>query len=355
MSGEKYIGLDVHQATISVAVVDSQGKVIMESILETKASTILEFLAGLRGSLFVTFEEGTWAAWLYDLLKPHVTEVLVCNPRKIPLLKHGNKSDKIDARKLAERLRLHDLKPVYHGETGVRMLRELARSYLTVVKDLSRVMNRLKALYRSWGIPCGGRDVYYTRHRREWLEKIPEAGTRRRAEQLYQQLDMLQPLRLQARRELLAESRKHAITAKLRKIPSLGPIRSALAVALIQTPHRFRSKRQLWTYSGLGLETHDSAQYRVVEGQLQRSKKPVALRGLNTNHNHDLKDIFKGAAMRASTAAGPLHDFYEALLAKGIKPTMARLTLARKIAAITLTLWKKGENFDVAKLKSQAA
>jgi len=119
MSSEKYIGLDVHQATISVAVVDSQGKVVMESILETKASTLLEFFAGLRGSLFVTFEEGTWAAWLYDLLKPHVTEVLVCNPRKIPLLKQGNKSDKIDARKLAERLRLKDLKPAYHGETGV--------------------------------------------------------------------------------------------------------------------------------------------------------------------------------------------------------------------------------------------
>jgi len=63
---EKYIGLDVHQATISVAVVDSQGKLIMESILETKAATILEFLAGLRGTLSVTFEEGTWAAWLYD-------------------------------------------------------------------------------------------------------------------------------------------------------------------------------------------------------------------------------------------------------------------------------------------------
>ena len=146
MSSEKYIGLDVHQATISVAVLDAQGKIIMESILETKASTLLEFFAGLRGSLFVTFEEGTWAAWLYDLLKPHVTEVLVCNPRKIPLHKQGNKSDRIDARKLANRLRLHDLKPVYHGENGVRMLRELARSYLTVVKDLSRVMNRLKAM-----------------------------------------------------------------------------------------------------------------------------------------------------------------------------------------------------------------
>ena len=281
MSSEKYIGLDVHQATISVAVMDSQGKVIMESILETKASTLLEFFAGLRGSLFVTFE----AAWLYDLLKPHVTEVLVCNARRNALLKHGNKSDKIDARKLAERLRLHDLKPVYHDETGVRMLRELVRSYLTVVKDCSRVMNRLKALYRSWAIPCAGRDVYYTRHRSQWLEKIPEAGTRRRAEQLYPQLDLLQHLRQQARREVLAESRKHSITAKLRQIPSLGPIRSALAVALIQTPHRFRSKRQLWTYSGLGLATRDSGEYHYVRGQVQRRKKQATIRGLNKDYN----------------------------------------------------------------------
>ncbi len=156
MNSEKYIGLDVHQATISVAVMDSKGKLVMESILETKAATILEFFAGLRGTLLVTFEEGTWAAWLYDLLKPHVAKLVVCNPRKNALLKHGNKSDRIDARKLADLLRLNDLEPVYHGETGVRMLRELARSYLTIVKDLSRVMNRLKALYRSWAIPCAG-------------------------------------------------------------------------------------------------------------------------------------------------------------------------------------------------------
>ena len=101
MNSEKYIGLDVHQATISVAVMDAKGKVVMESILETKATTILEFFAGLRGTLSVTFEEGTWAAWLYDLLKPHVAKLVVCNPRKNALLKHGNKSDRIDARKWA--------------------------------------------------------------------------------------------------------------------------------------------------------------------------------------------------------------------------------------------------------------
>ena len=355
MNSEKYIGLDVHQATISVAVLDCTGKVVMECILETKAATILEFFAGLRGTLSVTFEEGTWATWLYDLLKPHVDKLVVCNPRKNALLKEGNKSDRIDARKLAELLRGNQLKPVYHGETGVRMLRELARSYLTIVKDVSRVMNRLKALYRSWAIPCAGRDVYYTRHRAEWLAKIQEAGVRRRAERLYLQLDMLQKLRQQARRELLAESRKHAITTQLRQIPFLGPIRSALAVALIQTPHRFRTKRQLWAYSGLALETRISGEYSYATGQLRRSKKLISIRGLNKDHNHDLKGLFKGVATMASERPGPLQNFYQALLANGMKPTMARLTLARKIAAITLILWKKGESFDPEKLKSQAA
>ena len=247
------------------------------------------------------------------------------------------------------------LSAVYHGETGIRTLKELSRSYLTLTKDLTRVMNRLKALYRSWAIPCAGTTVYAPRHRSEWLNKITEAGVRRRAQLFYQQLDTLQALRQEVRRDLLAESRKQSGTKWLRQIPCIGPIRAALLIALIQTPDRFRTKRQLWAYSGLGLETHSSAEYRYQEGQLQRSKKRVALRGLNENHNHDLKSIFKSAATKGSSSPGPLREFYEALLAKGMKPSMARLTLARKIATLTLTVWKKGAHFDAQRVKPQAA
>jgi hypothetical protein len=154
----------------------------MQSILETKANTIIQFVKGLHGDLHVTLEEGTWAAWLYDLLRPHVAEVLVCDPRQNALLKTGNKSDRIDARKLAELLRSNLLRPVYHGEHGVRALKELSRSYLTISGDLARVMTRLKALYRSWGIPCAGKQVYAPRHREQWLGKITETGVRRRAQ-----------------------------------------------------------------------------------------------------------------------------------------------------------------------------
>ena len=351
----KYIGMDVHKEAMVIAVLDGSGKLIMETIVETKARSILQFIHGLRGELHVTWEEGTWAAWLYDLLQPQVQQVVVCNPRRNALLKEGSKSDKVDARKLADLLRTGMLRPVYHGEHGLRTLRELARSYQTISKDLTRVMNRLKAVYRGWGIPCGGTQVYAPRDREEWLNKLPQAGVRRRAELLYQQRDGLQALRREVRGEFLAESRKQKAAKLLRQIPCIGPIRAGLLIALMQTPYRFRSKRQLWTYSGLGVETHDSAQYRFVGGQLQRSKKPQQLRGLNRNHNHAMKEIFKGAATRASCSTGPFHDFYAALLATGMKPEMARLTLARKIAAITLTLWKKEERFDAEQLKTQAA
>jgi len=165
MNSAKYIGLDVHQATIAAAVMDHNGKLVMEAILETKAATVIEFVRGISGDIHVTLEEGTCAAWLHDLLLPHVNRVIVCDPRKNALLKQGNKSDKVDARKLAELLRTNLLSPVYHGATGVSALRELARSYMTLTHDSTRVMNRIKAVYHGRGIPCPGQKVYSARYR----------------------------------------------------------------------------------------------------------------------------------------------------------------------------------------------
>src|SRR5215467_5177793 len=110
MTSIKYIGMDVHTESTSIAVRNSIGKIVMECVVETKASTLLQFLDGLRGDLRVVFEEGTWATWLYDLLKPHVTEVLVCNTRK-NAVRNGSKSDRIDARQ-AVRTVVHEQRQV---------------------------------------------------------------------------------------------------------------------------------------------------------------------------------------------------------------------------------------------------
>jgi hypothetical protein len=136
-------------------------------------------------------------------------------------------------------------------------------------------------------------------------------------------------VRQEVRRELLAEGKKHQAWKQLCQIPSIGPIRAAVLLGILQTPHRFRTKRQLWTYSGFGIETQSSADHRRVGRQLQRAKKQLSIRGLNRNCNHDLKNLFKGAAIVASSKPSPFQQFYAALLTKGIRPEMARLTLAR--------------------------
>src|SRR5258707_15667974 len=111
MTSTKYIGLDVHKESISIAVLNFAGKVVMECIIETKASTLLQFIHGLRGGFHVTFEEGTWTGSVYDLLKPHVTELLVCNPRKTPFLTAGSKTNRTAAHKQSDPFHTHKIKP----------------------------------------------------------------------------------------------------------------------------------------------------------------------------------------------------------------------------------------------------
>lgn len=351
----KYIGLDVHRDTISAAVLNESGRLLQQSVLMTRTVAILDFIGGVRGSLHVTFEEGTHSAWLYDLLSRRVDKLVVCNPRKNALLKSGNKGDAIDARKLADLLRAGLLSPVYHGETSALEVQQLARSYLMLTEDTTRAMGRLKAVFRGQAISCTGRKLYGPKHRGEYLAALGACALRRRTERLYQQLDALQQLRRDARHDLIVECRKHAEAKWLQTVPFLGPLRAAVLIGRVQTPHRFRTKRQFWTYCGLALETRNSAEYRVIEGQLERKNRPAQVRGLNWNYNHELKNVFKGAANAASTGQGVFREFYLGLLKKGMRPEMARLTLARKIAAIVLKIWKKGESFDAEHLKSQAA
>ena len=117
-SSIKYVGMDVHTESISLAVRNPAGKIVMECVIETKANTILQFFDGLRGDVRVTFEEGTWAAWLHDLLKPHVTKLVVCDPRRNALLLDGNQNDRVDAPKLFGLLYMNKLNPVYDGDHG---------------------------------------------------------------------------------------------------------------------------------------------------------------------------------------------------------------------------------------------
>ena len=126
MSNHRFAAADVHAATTTFAVLDDSGKFVMETVVETKSESLLSVVKSISGAVHLTYEEGTHAAWLYDLMRPHVADLVVCDPRKNRNTS-GNKSDRIDARQLARWLRSGDLSPVYHGQDSTRALKELVR------------------------------------------------------------------------------------------------------------------------------------------------------------------------------------------------------------------------------------
>jgi transposase len=348
----KYVALDVHQATTVASVREEGGRVIARSILPTEEDALVEFFRGMRGAIYLTFEEGTQAQWLHDLLEPFVDRVLVCDRRGKK--RQGTKGDQVDADQLSELLRRGALRAVYHGSPHRSTLRELTRTYQNVVEDATRVMLRLKALFRARGIRTPGKRVYHPKNRDEWLAKLADDGARFRARTLYTQLDVLRELRPEVKAAMVTEARRDPAWAVLRSIPFLGPVRVALILAIMRTPRRFRTKRHLWAYCGLAVVTHSSADYALVDGQPVRRRRAPMTRGLNRNHNPELKDVFKGAAAAATGRPGPLRDYYEERIAGGMREELARVTLTRKLAALTLRLWKKGERYDPAKLTMQA-
>jgi transposase len=344
----KYVALDVHQATTVVSVRAEHGRVIDRRVLPTEAAALTTFVRGLRGAIHVVFEEGTQAQWLYDLLSPLVERVVVCDRRgaRGP----GNKGDQVDADHLAEQLRRGGLRAVYHGSPQRATLKELTRAYQNVVDDATRVMLRLKALFRARGIPTRGTRVYQPTDRAQWLAHLSNRGARLRAEALYAELDVLRALRPKVKAAMLAEARRDPAWTVLRSVPFLGPVRVALLLATMQTPWRFRTKRQLWAYAGLAVVTRSSADYTLVAGRPVRRPRAPLTRGLNPNHNRLLKNVFKSAATAATARPGPLQTFYQNILARGGRAELARVTLTRKLAALTLHLWKTGERYDPTRL-----
>ena len=154
----QYLAFDVHQATCELSLRDASGSVVMRGAVPTETAAILRVVKGAGPRVQVAFEEGTQAQWLHDLITPHAEGVLVCNRRGER--KSGNKNDRIDVDELSKRLRAGTLRAVYHGVPSVLNLKELVRSYNNLVQDATRVMQRIKALFRGRGIKSDERSVY---------------------------------------------------------------------------------------------------------------------------------------------------------------------------------------------------
>jgi len=349
---ERYIGMDVHTASCTAGVLSAKGRRLKSVVLETNGKVLVEFLKTIPGNRHLIIEEGTHSNWLHEILSPHVHEMVVIGVPK----NKGQKNDKIDSFGLAEKLRIGSIETrVFKGIGNFAALDATSKAYRNVMIDSTRVMNRLKGVFRSRGIPTGDKEIYSQSKKNEWLEKLP-SKTRPLARTYYAELEMLMELRNQAQKEMRKEARKHKIYHILRTIPGLGPNRVAELLPIIVTPYRFPNKRMFWTYCGLGVVMRSSSDWvRAANGFWLRTNTQQT-RGLNYNHNHFLKKIFKGAA---TTVIGqqrkedPVFQHYLSLLDGGTNPTLAKLTIARQIASITLSLWRSGKDYDTRILKKK--
>jgi len=265
-TANQYVALDVHQATLVVSVRDESGSIRMHATVPTEQRAIVDLLRGLSGRIHVAFEEGTQSQWLHDVIKPNAERVVVCNLRGQS--QTTNKSDRLDADRLSELLRIGSLKAVYHGASELTTLKELMRSYVNLVEDSTRVMLRIKALFRARAIKTPGTSVYRAAHRKEWLAKLENRGARARAAGLYAELDVLEELRPKAKTAMMAEARRQPGWKPLLSIPFLGPIRVSTILAIVATPWRFRTKRQTvvvrWVGGGHVIERRRGVRGREV-------------------------------------------------------------------------------------------
>jgi len=349
---DRYIGMDVHAPTCTLAVMGPTGRRLHERVVETNGRLLVEAIQGIAGARHLCMEEGTQSQWLYELLEWHVEQLVVVQPMK----RAGNKNDSIDAWALAEQLRIGaaQKKSIFKGRR-FPALRAAVRGQRAAMRDMVRAKNRLRAVYRARGLTPDA-DVYSPERREAWEKKLPSAD-RKLAEQLAQHLDVMMETYATANAWLEAEASKVPEVKRLCSVPGLGPITASQIVATVIAPERFRTKRQFWSYCGLGIVTRSSSDYvRDRSGRKWERRDVQQTRGLNRNCRPMLKSVFKSAAIAVlRLKKHPLREAYDKTVEAGTKPNLATLTLARRIAAATLAVWKKKEVYDPTKHRNQTA
>jgi transposase len=311
---------------------------------------LVDSIRAIPGRRHLCLEEGTQSAWLHELLSPHVEELVVTVPGE----RKGAKDDRRDALELAEKLRTAGIgSRVYKAPKLLVGLQNAVRAYGMATRDIVRTKNRLKAAFRARGIATE-QSVYEAERRGAWLRKLP-SHHRPFAAWIGHELDALLPIQEQAEEWMYEEAKGHPIIKTLSTAPGMGVIRSAQVVAIVGTPHRFRTRRQFWSYCGLAIVTRSSSDW-IHQGGGQWVRKEInQTRGLNRNRRPQLKAVFKGAATTVIQQLHdhPLYEGYQRTLKAGTKPNLAKLTLARRIAAAVLAMWKHEEDYDPRRLALQ--
>jgi transposase len=311
----KYIGLDAHSSTCTFCVLDSQGVELGTRTIATNGRLLVDYVKSLGKNIHIVFEECDLSFWLFDILHKHVAKIVVCNPAANIPYKRA-KTDKLDARNLAHLLRGGYLKPVFHDGSARERFRMLVSGYEDTIQDSTRLKNRIRAVKR----------------RTRSGEKQTPVEAKFILDQLNERQDHLNRMCDEYRDKLAREVKHFREVRYLISIPGIQYIQAAKIIAQVVDPGRFKNKYKFFAYCGLVRHPRQSA---------KRSYGSVRVFG-----NSSLKCVFKMAAHSALTGNGCLRQYYEALRTRGLSDKAARNAVARKIAAVTLSMWRNKKTFN---------
>lgn len=339
----KHIGMDLHSTTTDACVRNEKGQIVLRRRIETTRAELEKFILGIPGPKKVAVEECQLADWVTRVLKPHVTDVIRCQPQFNKLISASeDKCDKTDSESLSELLYLKRLKPVHHPELAYRMLREAVRAYWIAARELTRAKNRLKGFFLFNGLHETGDKIYAVGNRSRYLKKLEKPGTNLElARLLYERMDHCRQLKAKHIR-LVRESAKPMkhLVGLLMTIPGIGFIYACTLVAYLEEGRRLRNKRKLWRYSGLSLRKHES--------------RGIGIRRASCSGSRLVKHVAMSAAatIASQSQSNALGARWEKDIRQKVDPEQARRNLARKILVIAQYLLRSKKEYSDERVRS---
>jgi len=332
-----YLAMDVHARNCVLGDMDGNGKFRGNRSFITCENNIIKALKAIKARRkHLIMEAGPLSNWAAQVASDHVTRVIICDPRENALIyKSSKKRDKVDTKKMCRLLRLGEFKEVYRPENDQRAIFKAAvQHYLDLRDQLIALKNKIKAMYRQWGVIDVFTDsVYSTSGRDKFLNQLNQRPIYLQLKRLYDLMDHTAAIKQAAQKSMTSLARNYLEIKEFKKIPGMGTIGAHTFDAYIQTPHRFAKRSRLWRYCRLGVTDCTS------------DGKPLGYKRLDKSGINELKALSYRAFLSAIKGDNEVKRFYLNSLQRTHDRKHARLNTQRKILSVMLSIWKKGKPY----------
>ena len=344
MNDYHYIGLDVHKKTVSYCIKQADGKIIEENKLLSRRDVLRRWAQQQSKPWIGAMEATLFSGWIYDTLKPYAVRLEMGHPARMKAIGASKKkSDKLDARTVADLLRANLLPACYVAPPELRELRRCLRYRATVVRQSVRMKNKISGLLMEAGAPYNKQRLHggkYFHHLLETLEEVPDSvkDLLRMSRSLLEMFESAQKRLVQG---LLIHPRLAARVERLMTIPGVGQI-TALTWALeIADPHRFGNGGDVISYCGW------TAALRCSADKQQRGP-------ISKQRNAWLQTTLIEAAKLTPRWNRQLHQLYQREAQRG-HANRATLEVARKLALYLLAVDRSGQPFRIPQQATSSA